>query len=161
MFLSERVEAIRLALLSLYPLPFTESPGATKEEAFRHWCVRFAQQLAYSEPAQGWGVKRADSSRPISKDTICRQLGGRLYIWDLFTGVGSAHTVAVERPESQDVTGQYFDAEASVAADSLHDRFPPAAGAHEPPSPAELADALSALAARVAALEAWARSREE
>lgn len=38
-----------------------------------------AEQLAYSFPAESWGQKRADASRPISKDVVARLVDGALY----------------------------------------------------------------------------------
>ena len=52
-------------------------------------------------------MKRADGGRPISKDTIAQQAGGRLYIWDLISGAGTGHGV-LQVGEREDITGQVF-----------------------------------------------------
>jgi hypothetical protein len=46
--------------------------------------------LAFSVPGRGYGMKRADAGRPISKDTLAQDIGGgRIRIWDLLNGVGT------------------------------------------------------------------------
>ena len=135
MRLPDRIEAIRQALLSQYALPYNAAPSPSKDEAFRQWSLRFAQQAVYSEPGDGWGAKRASPLRPLSKDTIAQQVGDRLYCWDLFSGVSSSTTSIVAIPESLDITGQYYDPEASVPKDSLNNAFPPDGGGPIPPDP--------------------------
>lgn len=114
MTLPQSVLMLRDAMLAKFSLPFTAPPSSQKEDIFRQWCIKFAEQLAHTFPNEGWGMKRAEPTRPISKDTVARQLGGQLLIWDLFSGVGAADaagngtTTVVPFPDAQDVTGQVF-----------------------------------------------------
>jgi len=123
MKLPDRVLAIRDTLLVNFPLPMDMAPGPYKEEIFRAWCVRFARQLVYSEPGDGWGVKRASEGSPIGKDTIANSSNSNLIAWDLFIGTGSSNTQVADNPDSINITGQVF---VSVeAVDSLDGLFPP------------------------------------
>jgi hypothetical protein len=105
--LPAEVKAIRVRYLAGFPVP-QGSPGDAFEEEARQWSIRFAEQVAFERPGEGYGMKRADPNRPISKDTLCRQIDGRLIIWDQLTGAGTGHPTLVDDPDSQDVTGQTF-----------------------------------------------------
>ncbi|MFN8064266.1 MAG: hypothetical protein U0P82_05675 [Vicinamibacterales bacterium] len=107
MQLPDSVRQIRARFVSVFPVP-QGMPGEEFEERARQWSVRFAEQVAFELPNQGWGMKRADPNRPISKDTIARLDGGRLYIWDLMSGTGTGSPRIVDVPESEDITGQVF-----------------------------------------------------
>ena len=99
---------LRTRYVAHFPVPRGE-PGAAFEAEARAWSIRFADQVAWSLPDQGWGMKRASTSRPISKDTIARWAPpGVLLVWDLLLGTGTGHPRLVMNPESQDVTGQVF-----------------------------------------------------
>jgi len=54
------------------------------ESQKRVWCQMLAAQLVFVFPAGRWGVKRAGSGRPQSKDTIARNASAGLECWDLF-----------------------------------------------------------------------------
>jgi len=73
------------------------------EESRRKLTLMFAQQCRF-ELGSNWGTKRADSGRPLSKDTICTR--NPFIGWDTQIG-GSVITVA-EFPDSVDLTGQVF-----------------------------------------------------
>ena len=106
--LSSDVKAIRSRYVAAFPVPQGDK-GAAHEERCRQWSIRFAEQVSYEIPNQGYGVKRASSSRPISKDTLARWTPpGRLLIWDLLSGAGTGKPTLVTDPKSQDVTGQTF-----------------------------------------------------
>ena len=90
-----------------YPVP-QGAPGDATDEACRQWSIRFAEQAAFSEPEGGYGMKRADPYRPIGKDTLAASRGGRLYVWDLLSGVATGKPALVPNPTALDVTGQVF-----------------------------------------------------
>lgn len=108
MQLPASVKAIRAAYVSRFPVP-QGAAGEAFEEVARQWSIRFAEQVAHDIPNQGWGMKRADAGRPISKDTIAQQhISGRLVIWDLLLGTGTGTPTLVDEPHGEDVTGQVF-----------------------------------------------------
>jgi hypothetical protein len=108
MFLPDWVWARRAAYVEKFPL-WTMPPGPDAEERARQWSIGFAEQIMFDMPGMGWGMKRADPTRPISKDTIARQLGDSLFAWDHLTGAGSGSPVLVDNPDSMDITGQFFE----------------------------------------------------
>jgi hypothetical protein len=122
------VLTLRDQLLTASPLPYSAQPSEAKDESFREWCIDLAEQVTFSYPGHGFGVKRAGEGRPISKDTIAQQVGTVLWAWDLFTGVGTASTGVVPNPDSMDITGQIFVPVEPV--DHLGGSTPP-----EPPDP--------------------------
>lgn len=102
------VKAIRARMIAAFPVP-TGEPSDAYEERLRQWSIRFAEQVAFELPGQGYGVKRANPTRPISKDTLAREFDGRLVIWDLFTGGGTGNPRLNDDPDSEDITGQYVE----------------------------------------------------
>lgn len=107
MLLPDAVKQVRARFIEAFPVP-QGTPGEEFEERARQWTIKFAQQVAFDVPNQGWGMKRADPNRPISKDTIAKVDAGRLLIWDLLTGTGTGMPRPVDDPDSQDITGQLF-----------------------------------------------------
>lgn len=111
MQLPAEVKAVRNRYVAKFPIP-QGPPGPEIEEQVRQWSIGLAEQVAYEIPGQGWGTKRADPNRPISKDGLARQddedRGGRLWIWDMVTGAGTGLGRLVENPEAEDITGQVF-----------------------------------------------------
>jgi len=108
MKLPSEVKAIRgryVAKFQLWSMP----PGPEAENRARSWSVAFAEQVVFERGlGEGWGVKRADAGRPISKDTIARQVGDTLLVWDLLTGAGTGSPTLTPDPDSQEITGQVF-----------------------------------------------------
>jgi len=111
MQLPAEVKAIRARYVAKFPVP-QGAPGEAIEEQVRQWSIGLAEQVAYEIPGEGWGTKRADPNRPISKDGLARQddedRGGRLWIYDMVTGAGTGAGRLVENPEAEDITGQVF-----------------------------------------------------
>lgn len=99
------VKEIRSRYLARFAVP-VGTPETIDVQA-RTWSLRFAQQVAFELPGQGWGMKRADPGRPIGKDTIANRTGG-LKCWDLLMGTGTGAPVLVDDPESQDISDQVF-----------------------------------------------------
>ncbi|MGE3955073.1 MAG: hypothetical protein AB7H96_00025 [Vicinamibacterales bacterium] len=93
--------------VTAFPVP-QGSPGEAFEETARQWTIRFAEQVAFELPGQGWGMKRADPNRPISKDTITRLEGERMFIWDLLVGTGTGAPRATENPQGEEIHDQVF-----------------------------------------------------
>lgn len=111
MQLPDSVKDIRARYVARFPIP-QGAPGPEIEEQVRQWSIRLAEQVAYELPNQGWGTKRADPNRPISKDGLAwrddEDRGGRLWIFDMVTGAGTGNGRLVENPEAEDITGQVF-----------------------------------------------------
>ncbi len=111
MQLPAEVKAVRSRYVAKFPIP-QGPPGPEIEEQVRQWSIGLAEQVAFEIPGEGWGTKRADPNRPISKDGLARQddedRGGRLWIWDMVTGAGTGLGRLVENPEGEDITGQVF-----------------------------------------------------
>ncbi len=93
--------------VTAFPVP-QGSPGEAFEETARQWTIRFAEQVAFELPGQGWGMKRADPNRPISKDTITRLEGERMFIWDLLIGTGTGAPRATDNPQGEEIHDQVF-----------------------------------------------------
>lgn len=144
MFLPDDVKAIRARYVVRYPVP-QGVPGDAHEENCRQWSIRFAEQVRHDTDDSTWGAKRADAGRPISKDTLARNLAPKLYSWDLLSGTGTGSPTLNESPAAEDITGQVFVHVEPV--DHLGDPPPP------PPPDDTLAKKLAALEARVAELE--------
>lgn len=107
MQLPENVKQIRARYVARFPIPQGQ-PGPEIEDSVRRWAIGLAEQVAFELPGQGWGTKRADPNRPISKDGLARLVDGRLWIWDMVTGAGTGNGQLVDNPEATDITGQVF-----------------------------------------------------
>lgn len=109
MKLPEQVKDIIRRFVARYPLWSMDDPvdGAVAEDTARRWSTQLAQQINYELPRQGWGKKRADPGRPISKDAIAKD-GTPLLCWDILTGAGTGRPALVPDPDSEDITGQVF-----------------------------------------------------
>ena len=164
MQLPDAVKQVRTRFIAAFPVP-QGAPGEEFEERARQWSIHFAEQVSFELPGQGWGMKRADPNRPISKDTIARQLDGRLLIWDLLTGTGTGSPRPVDNPESEDITGQVFvqvqptnhlqNVPAPPAATS------PGASTAGATAPTDMAAAVDHLAAIRASLETVIKEQRE
>lgn len=128
------VKAIRARVIAAFGVPSGE-PGDAYEERLRQWSIKFAEQVAFELPGQGYGVKRGDPNRPIGKDTLARQVDGRLIIWDLFTGSGTGRPSLNDDPDSEDITGQFFETRPEYFLPTNHLGVAPPAPA-PPPTPA-------------------------
>ena len=124
---------------SLFPVP----PPPNNDEPCRDWTRRVAEQFAFTFPGEGWGHKRADSGRPPSTDVIATRspfLG-----YDLILNQGAAAQRLNENPTALNLAGQiYIDV---MPVNHIGGTVPV-----DPPPP------NTDLEARVAKLEAWARS---
>lgn len=108
MFLPPDVLLTRSRYIAVYPL-WTMPAGPEAEDRARKWTIGLAEQIAFEHPGQGYGCKRADPGRPISKDAIAQaQVDGRLVAWDMLSGAGTGSPVLVQHPEAMDITGQVF-----------------------------------------------------
>lgn len=162
MKLPDEVKSIRDRYVAKFPVP-QGAPSEEFEESARWWTIGLVEQVAFELPGHGWGVKRADPNRPISKDTISQDLGGgRIRIWDLMTGTGTGRPRLAADPDSEDVAGQFFETRPEFFSpkDRLGSAPPKPAdpGPTQPPPPAVDAAALaaavaSALDARLGGIE--------
>jgi hypothetical protein len=107
MKLAAEIKTVRTRYVAVFPVPQGE-PGPAFEEQVRQWSIRFAEQVAYDVPGQGYGTKRASPTRPISKDSLARNAGDTLLSWDLLIGAGTGQPRLIDDPDSKDITGQVF-----------------------------------------------------
>jgi hypothetical protein len=151
MQLPDAVKYLRGLYVARFPIP-AGPPGEPHEENCRQWSIRFAEQVAYNFPGQGWGMKRAGPGRPISKDTIAQRIDGEhLRIWDLLTGTGTGDPRLNDNPESEELTGQTFVPVASTNHLKLQVPNPEPPTTPTPPAPTD----LSAILERLAAIETF------
>jgi hypothetical protein len=108
MKLDPRVRELLIAFAAKFPVPRTIGGGEEHEERARQWSIRFCEQLNHSLPGEGYGTKRADSGRPISKDTTSQQRGGEMVTWDLLVGTGTGEPSLNLDPHGEVTTGQVF-----------------------------------------------------
>jgi hypothetical protein len=79
------------------------------EDNVRELIIDADEQVAFEHPNQGYGTKRADAGRPVSKDSLAQKKDNKLFIWDLVSGAGTTHpTFVYKNASSQDVTGQIY-----------------------------------------------------
>jgi hypothetical protein len=108
MKLDPRVRALLIAFAEKFPVPRTIGGGEAHEERARQWSITFCEQVAHSLPGEGYGTKRADGGRPISKDTISQQRDGEMVTWDLLVGTGTGEPSLNLDPHGEVTTGQVF-----------------------------------------------------
>lgn len=108
MTLPGKITALLIRFEQAFPLP-QGTPGTAHEERCRQWAIRFAQQCEYAFPDEGYGVKRASKTRPISKDSLANnRLAGHLVSWDLMSGAGTGKPKLSPHPQFHDIPGQTF-----------------------------------------------------
>lgn len=150
MQLPAEVKAVRSRYVAKFPIP-QGPPGPEIEEQVRQWSIGLAEQVAFEIPGEGWGTKRADPNRPISKDGLARQddedRGGRLWIWDMVTGAGTGLGRLVENPEGEDITGQVFVPVTPRNRLGTAIEPPPVKPGPQPLPPADLGPVVSQLSA--------------
>lgn len=79
------------------------------EDNIRELIIDADEQVAFEHAGEGWGTKRADAGRPVSKDTLSQKLGAKLFTWDLVTGSGTNRpTFSYRSANAHDITGQIF-----------------------------------------------------
>lgn len=76
-----------------------QTPNSGGDVAFVR---KVAEQFAHSFPAEGWGMKRYDPTRPLSNNVVARQTSTGL--------VGFRVVPATTTPEQIDLRGQAFEA---------------------------------------------------
>jgi hypothetical protein len=86
MKIDPRVYALLRAFIARFPF----EPGVSEADV-RFWNIRFARQVAFSLPGEGYGLKSTSSTGTIGKDTIARKVGDDVYCWDLLIGAGSGN----------------------------------------------------------------------
>ena len=130
--LPDTVRATRDRYVAVFPM-WVMPAGEQAEAKARAWTIGLAKQVAFEHPNQGYGCKRAEPDRPISKDSLAQQTGATLLNWDILSGAGSGAPSVNANPDSEDITGQVFEhvtAQDVIAAGEL------GGGEGEPPPPA-------------------------
>jgi hypothetical protein len=89
--------------------PLWNVPESQADDTARKWTLGLIAQVVYEHPNQGYGSKRADGGRPLSKDSMAQQVGGTINNWDLLTGTGTGHPTLVPNPDSQDISDQIWE----------------------------------------------------
>jgi hypothetical protein len=56
------------------------------DENRRAWTMQLIEQVVFQFPNEGWGAKRADPGRPLSKDAIALKREGHIWAFDLVNG---------------------------------------------------------------------------
>lgn len=125
-----------VAKFPLWNMPAgTPEEVAAAEERARQWSLGLASQVAWEHPGQGYGSKRADANRPISKDGLA-QLADRLWVFDLLSGAGTGRPKLVPEPVAEDITGQVFVP--VVGRDVIGNGVPVPGPTPTPPTPPSL-----------------------
>lgn len=138
MKLPKDILTIRDRYVAAFPL-WVMDPGAAAEDRARQWAIGLCEQMAFERPGQGWGTKRADPGRPISKDALARLVKAgtaiapqNLLAWDQLSGAGSGAPSLVADPDSIDISDQVFVA---VTPTNHLSGQPPAPEPTPPPKP--------------------------
>jgi hypothetical protein len=76
------------------------------DENRRTWVMQVIEQVVFQFPDGGWGAKRADPGRPLSKDAIALRRDGHLWAFDLVNGS--------TRRVNDNVTGEQIDGQVFV-----------------------------------------------
>jgi len=97
----------RSRYVATFPL-WVMPPGPDAEERARQWTLYLVAQIVYEFPGQGYGSKRADNSRPISKDSLAQTGEGLLFNWDMLSGAGTGAPRLTDNPDGENITGQIF-----------------------------------------------------
>ena len=96
-----------------YPIPQID-PGEEApvfEDRVRQWNIKRIEHVVFeTNNNEGWGAKRADSGRPIGKDSIAQRslTSSALICWDTLLGTGTGHPTAILDPDSIDIADQVF-----------------------------------------------------
>jgi hypothetical protein len=101
MSLTDAQQAVIRAFAAAYPVP------TTGDDAARDWTHRLCEQLAFSCPADGWGHKRADPTRPHSAD--CIAIRAPFVGWDIIDSAGTPQAALRLGGQSLDLSGQTFE----------------------------------------------------
>ena len=83
-------------------------PGVAAEERGRQWTLGLIAQIGFEHESYGYGSKRADPNRPISKDSMAQQTGGTLWNWDMLSGTGTGTPSVNANPDGENITGQIY-----------------------------------------------------
>lgn len=138
MKLPQEVKAIRARWVAAKGIPEiapNESSEAWEARLRDTWTVPFDEQVAFELPGQGFGAKRGDPNRPLGKDTIAQQANGRLFVWDLLSGAGTGHPTLNDDPDSEDITGQFFETRPEFFSPRNHLGTAPVPQPNPPPTP--------------------------
>lgn len=94
--------AVMEALNAKFPAPVTQ------EGPMREWSQMLAEQLVFSFPGEHWGCKSTRPRSVQSFDVIAREVGSKLWGYDLAVSGGSPSARLDTSPDAMDITGQAF-----------------------------------------------------
>jgi len=89
--------------------PLWNVPVEQADDTARKWTLGLIAQINWEHPNQGYGSKRADAGRPLSKDSVAQQIGGQILNWDMLSGTGTGHPILVPNPDSLDISDQLWE----------------------------------------------------
>ena len=94
------------ATLQAFARAFPPPAGPGQDDACRAWTRRLAEQFAFEFPAEGWGHKSGDPTRPPSTDVIATR---RPFVgFDVIGNQGTEGWTLIANPGRIDLTGQTF-----------------------------------------------------
>ncbi len=89
--------------------PLWNVPPEQADDTARQWTLGLIAQINFEHPSQGYGSKRADAGRPLSKDSLAQNTAAALWNFDLLTGTGTGHPSLVINPDAVDISGQIWE----------------------------------------------------
>jgi hypothetical protein len=107
MKLPSAVLATRDRYVAAFPL--WNVPVEQADDTARQWTLGLIAQFVWEHPNQGYGSKRADAGRPLSKDSVAQKVGAQILNWDMLSGTGTGHPTLVLNPDSQDISDQIWE----------------------------------------------------
>ncbi len=112
--------------------PLWNVPPEQADDTARQWTLGLIAQINFEHPNQGYGSKRADAGRPLSKDSLAQLIGAVLWNFDLLTGTGTGHPSLVLNPDAIDISGQIWE---FVQGRDVIGHAPPPTPTPVPPQP--------------------------
>ncbi len=89
--------------------PMWSVPESQADDTARKWTLGLIAQVNWEHPNQGYGSKRADAGRPLSKDSLAQKVGAQILNWDMLSGTGTGHPTLVQNPDSEDISDQVWE----------------------------------------------------
>ncbi len=89
--------------------PMWSVPESQADDTARKWTLGLIAQVNWEHPNEGYGSKRADAGRPLSKDSLAQKVGAQILNWDMLSGTGTGHPTLVPNPDSLDISDQIWE----------------------------------------------------
>lgn len=91
-----------------FPIPQGNPSDPTWDDTIRTYTLKICSQIT-NDFGVSYGAKRADSGRPISKDSLAfTPSADGLWSWDLFIGTGTGQPRLADEPSFNDIPDQVF-----------------------------------------------------